>query len=526
MWYTGYFGIFFNLVLFFRDVLGEGSGAAANDTNMWLGSMFLASLLGAFIAESFLGRLWTCTLSQVVAVAGMALMMIATRLVLSEQGVTGTMRVFFYISIYLLSIGCGASQSTLQALGADQFDEDGDKATFFTRYLILNNTGMILADTLVVYVVSSRGWLVGFGLATIIGAAGLIMFVSGIPLYRQYRHRGNPYKRALQVLVAAARKWRLEFPDNSDAPSKEGHMDVEGRPSAKHTDSFRWLDKAAVETPFDNMNNGARNAWRLSTVTEIEEMKSVLKLIPVWASSIFFNTVYSQAGTLLVEEGALMNNSIVGDIVMEPATMNLFNLLVIVFVAPLYNATVVPLARSITGLPCGLSPLHRTGVGYILCIIAASLAGVLEAYRLHRFKQGLPAPSIFWQVPEYLMLGFAQFLAGIGQLEFFYSYAPLSLRSLGSAFCLTCIALGSYVSSLLVWIVTLVTTQGGAAGWISKDLNDGQLDYFFWLLGGLAFLNLLWFTWCSRAFMRLQAPLVVQQEKMSNSLVHNVQCSQ
>ena len=69
LWYTGYFGLFFNLVLFLRNVVGEGSGAAANNTNNWLGTMFLSSLLGAFVAESYLGRLWACTLFQFIALA-------------------------------------------------------------------------------------------------------------------------------------------------------------------------------------------------------------------------------------------------------------------------------------------------------------------------------------------------------------------------------------------------------------------------------------------------------------------------
>ncbi|MCO5569269.1 hypothetical protein L7F22_022981 [Adiantum nelumboides] len=504
LWYMAYFGIFFNLVLFFRNVFGLGSGVAASATTNWMGSMFLASLLGALVAESFLGRLWTCALSQAIAMTGMALMMIATNAVLTSGKTTRAVRAFFYFSIYLLSIGCGAFQSTLQSLGADQFDADGDKAIFFTRYLIFNNMGMALADTLVVYVVSAKGWLLGFGLATLFGIVGLVLFVAGIPFYRQYRHKGNPYQRALQVLVAAARNWRVRLPTSSDSLYQEDQDDKEGKPLLKHTDSLRWLDKAATFMPLDGDSNSIRNPWMLSTVTEVEEMKAVLRLIPVWASSIFFNTIYSQAGTLLVEEGALMNTNIAGGLTMEPATMNLFNILVVVLVAPLYNATVVPLARSITGHPRGLSPLHRTGVGYVMSVIAVSLAAILEAYRLHCHKEGLAAPSIFWQVPEFVLLGFAQFLAGIGQLEFFYTFAPLSLRSLGSAFCLTCIALGSYVSSLLVWVVTLVSNQGGQAGWLPRELNDGHLDYFFWLLGGMAFLNFLCFMVRASSFMHRQ----------------------
>ncbi|KAH6556534.1 hypothetical protein KP509_1Z172800, partial [Ceratopteris richardii] len=495
--YIGLFGIFFNLVFFFQEVFDQGSGIAASSTNNCVGSTFLSGLLGAFIAESFLGRLWTCTLFQGIATVGFALMMISTYVVLSAEQLTGTMVVFFYISIYIVAIGSGVPMSILQALGADQFDSEKDKSTFFTWCLISTSAGAFLADTVVVYAVSSKGWFIGFGVASIFGAAGLILFASGIPLYRHYRHQGNPYRRALQVLIAAARKCRIKVPTNSDDLYQEVQHEQGCTQLIEHTDDLRWLDKAATVLPCDNKDGRVRNVWKLSTVTEVEEMKALLRLIPIWTSGILYNTIYSQSSTLLVEEGALMDLSIAGSVSMQPATMNLFNLLVAVFVDPLYNAVVVPLARSITGLPHGLSSLHRIGIGCLTSSVAMMLAGALEFYRLHCFKQGLPPISIFCQIPVYFMLGLAQFLACIGLSEFLYSYAPLSLRSFGTSLSCACGALGLYVSSLLVWIVTLVTARGEAAGWIPADLNDGHLDYFFWLLGGLGFLNFFWFIGCS-----------------------------
>ena len=273
--------------------------------------------------------------------------------------------------------------------------------------------------------------------------------------------------------------------------------------------SCRWLDKAAIlekpaaaaATRSDAMK---KDGWRLSSVREVEEMKAVLRLVPVWAASIFFSSCYSQAGTLLIEEGATMDTrAFFFSWSMEPATMNLFDILTVVLFPPVYNAVVAPLARRFTGLPRGLSPLQRIAAGYVLCIVSLSLAAILERVRMRRAASGLPAPSIFWQAPEFVLLGTAQFLAGIGQLEFFYTHSPLSLRSLGSAFSLTCTAFGTYVSSFLVTLVTLLTTLGGGEGWIaSSDLNDGHLDYFFWLMAGLAFLNLLFFLACARSFTK------------------------
>ncbi|KAJ0899820.1 putative bacterial ABC-type protein transporter [Helianthus annuus] len=63
------------------------------------------------------------------------------------------------------------------------------------------------------------------------------------------------------------------------------------------------------------------------------------------------------------------------------------------------------------------------------------------------------------------------------------------MRSLCSALQLTTVALGSYLSSLLVTIVTNITTKGGKPGWIPDNLNRGQLQNFFWLLAILSVLN-------------------------------------
>jgi len=79
----------------------------------------------------------------------------------------------------------------------------------------------------------------------------------------------------------------------------------------------------------------------------------------------------------------------------------------------------------------------------------------------------------------------------VGQLEFFYDQAPDAMRSLCSALSLTTVALGNYLSTVLVTIVTRITTTHGRLGWIPDNLNRGHLDYFFWLLAVLSLLNFL-----------------------------------
>ena len=168
---------------------------------------------------------------------GMASTALATSILVSGGSSSRVEVVFFYISLYLVSIGCGGFQPNLQSLGADQFDTEGEKATFFTRYLVLNNLGIALGDTVIVYIVTAKGWVFGFSMCTIVGLMGLTLFLCGFPLFRQYKNNGNPYTRALQVIVAAVRKWRLELPSDSSLLYEEEKD--HNRQHLKHTDNLR-----------------------------------------------------------------------------------------------------------------------------------------------------------------------------------------------------------------------------------------------------------------------------------------------
>lgn len=57
-----------NLVLFLTRVLGQDNASAANNVSKWTGTVYLCSLIGAFLSDSYWGRYLTCALFQVVFV--------------------------------------------------------------------------------------------------------------------------------------------------------------------------------------------------------------------------------------------------------------------------------------------------------------------------------------------------------------------------------------------------------------------------------------------------------------------------
>ena len=110
----------------------------------------------------------------------------------------------------------------------------------------------------------------------------------------------------------------------------------------------RFFDKAAVETQTDRIK-GLTNQWRLCTVTQVEELKSIIRLLPIWATGIVFSTVYSQISTIFVLQGNTMDQHIGPHFNILSASLFLFNTLSVIFWAPVYDQIIVSYARRFTG---------------------------------------------------------------------------------------------------------------------------------------------------------------------------------
>jgi hypothetical protein len=63
-----FFGVNVNLVLFLTRVLGQSNGDAANNVSKWTGTVYMFSLIGAFLSDSYWGRYKTCAIFQAIFV--------------------------------------------------------------------------------------------------------------------------------------------------------------------------------------------------------------------------------------------------------------------------------------------------------------------------------------------------------------------------------------------------------------------------------------------------------------------------
>lgn len=59
-----FFGVGVNLVVFLTRVLGQKNADAANSVSKWTGTVYIFSLVGAFVSDSYWGRYRTCAIFQ------------------------------------------------------------------------------------------------------------------------------------------------------------------------------------------------------------------------------------------------------------------------------------------------------------------------------------------------------------------------------------------------------------------------------------------------------------------------------
>jgi solute carrier family 15 (peptide/histidine transporter), member 3/4 len=169
----------------------------------------------------------------------------------------------------------------------------------------------------------------------------------------------------------------------------------------------------------------------------------------------------------------------------------------------IYNKIVVP---TMGGVP--FSQLQRIGIGRFLIFLAMSAAAILEMVRLKSFRDSGGLLNITWQLPQYFILAGSEFFSLITQLEFFHGQAPDAMKNVCTAFALLCIALGNYLSSFIITIVALITTDGGNPGWLPNDLNIGHMDYYFWMMAAISGLNFVLYKIFARKYKLKEAVLL------------------
>ncbi|KAI7731803.1 hypothetical protein M8C21_027541 [Ambrosia artemisiifolia] len=515
-------GIAVNLVPYLTGTMHFGNASSANTVTNFMGTSFMLCLLGGFVADTYLGRYLTIALFAAVQATGVTILAISTAIPslqppkCSPNGdncvaANMTQVTILYVSLYLTALGTGGLKSSVSGFGSDQFDETDKEektqmARFFNWFFFFISIGSLGAVTVLVYIQDHQGRPWGYGIIACAIVIGWVIFLSGTKRYRFKKLVGSPLTQIASVFVAAWRKRHMDLPSDPSLLFNVEDVEIKGVDSIKnkqklpHSKQFSFLDKAAIkdtERSYESMVTVDK--WRLATLTDAEEVKMVIRMLPIWATTIMFWTIYAQMTTFSVSQATTMNRHIGKSFQIPAASLTVFFVGSILLTVPIYDRIIAPIAKRFLKHPQGLSPLQRIGVGLVLSILAMVAAALTEIKRLNvaRSHGLVDDPSktvpltVFWLVPQFLLVGSGEAFTYMGQLDFFLRECPKGMKTMSTGLFLSTLSLGFFFSSLLVTIVHKIT--GDKKPWLADNLNQGKLYNFYWLLAILSVLNLVLF---------------------------------
>uniref|UniRef100_A0A5B6ZQB4 Peptide transporter PTR3-A-like n=1 Tax=Davidia involucrata TaxID=16924 RepID=A0A5B6ZQB4_DAVIN len=507
-----YCGISSNLILYLTTKLHQGTVTASNNVTNWIGAIWISPILGAYVADAHLGRYWTFLIACAIYLSGMCLLTLAVSVpglrpprctavnVADCEKATPLELAVFYAALYILAIGTGGTKPNISTIGADQFDdfdpkEKSQKLSFFNWWMFSIFIGILFGNTILVYIQDNVGWALGYGIPTVGLAVAIVIFLVGTPLYRHKVPSGSPFTRMARVIVAALRKWTVPIPKD---PKELYELELEeytskGKFRIDSTPSLRFLNKACVQS-------GSTKPWMLCTVTQVEETKQMLRMIPILIATFLPSVMVAQSNTLFIKQGTTLDRSIGKHFKLPAASLGAFVTVSMLVCIVIYDRFFVRIVRRWTKNPRGITLLQRMGIGMILHTIIMIIATLTERYRLSVAKSdglvengGLVPLTVFVLLPQFVLMGAADACMEVAKIEFFYDQAPESMKSLGTSYSMTSVGIGNFLSTFILSVVSDITKAHGHKGWILNNLNDSHLDYYFAFLAILSSLNFIFF---------------------------------
>lgn len=159
--------------------------------------------------------------------------------------------------------------------------------------------------------------------------------------------------------------------------------------------TYSFLDKASVVTKGDYGDDGsfACNPWQLCPVTRVEEVKMLIKLLPIWATTIIFWSTYAQMITFSVEQASTMERSI-GHFQIPAGSLTVFFVAAILITLGFYDRFIIPLWKKWKGKPGkratqpsrslvkGFTLIHCIVQNYLLTLFLNQWFGFIRAQDL------------------------------------------------------------------------------------------------------------------------------------------------
>ncbi|XP_031486140.1 protein NRT1/ PTR FAMILY 2.7-like isoform X3 [Nymphaea colorata] len=516
------YGAAANLIVYLVQEFNVSRIAAVQIFNIVNGCGAISPLVGGIISDSFAGCFSVILAASIISFLGLVPMTLTailqslrpppcTSLSNSCKPPSAFQYAILYASLALVCVGIGGSRFTMTTFGANQFDDPKRQETFINWFFMAFSVAMILASTVVVFVQDTVGWGWGYGICLAANVISIVILLIGKWYYKEVKPQGSPFTGIARLVIAAIRKRKVALSKNvSDYFYQDDQMNT--KQMCQVTSKFSCLNRAAIITEGDTHSDGSlAKHWRLCTTQQVEDLKSIINILPLWSSSIFLSTPIGVQSSLTILQALTMDRHLGAHFKIPASSFPVFALLAGSFFIAFLNLVVYPLCRKLLGWSPTL--LLRIGAGHVLNITSMVASALVEARRLHvvhshnltKQKDYAIVPmSALWLVAPLVIVGAGEACHLPGQVSLYYEDFPTSLKGTATALMSVIIAVAFYLTAAIVNAVKKSTV------WLPNDINYGRVDNVFWMLAVVGTLNFCYFILCAKWYRKQPSKCILE----------------
>ncbi|KAM4790241.1 solute carrier family 15 member 1 [Cyanocitta cristata] len=349
-----YYGMKAVLILYFKYFLHWEDNLATAIYHTFVALCYLTPILGAIIADSWLGKFKTIVYLSIVYAIGQTVLSVGSINDLTDHNRDGSPDsvalhiALSMIGLILIALGTGGIKPCVSAFGGDQFEEDQEmqRRTFFSLFYLSINAGSLLSTIVTPNLRATecgihskqRCYPLAFGVPAILMAVALVVFVIGSKMYKKVKPQGNVMLQVSKC-VGFAIKNRFQH-CGKELPKRE-----------------HWLDWASEK--YDKQL--------------IAQTKMVLKVLFLYIPLPMFWALFDQQGSRWTLQATAMNGDF--GILVQPDQMQIVNPILIVIMVPVVDYLVYPLIKK---CKINFTPLRKMTVGMFLASMAFVAAALVQ----------------------------------------------------------------------------------------------------------------------------------------------------
>lgn len=342
-----FYGMKAILILYLKDYIGFSANVATSISHAFNMVCYGTPLLGALLADSYLGKYRTIlSISIVYSVGNLVMALTAIPVLGAGEGhYAGAI-----VGLLLIGIGTGGIKPCVAAFGGDQFGEGQENklGMFFSMFYFSINAGSVLSMILtpilraeVVCFKETSCYSLAFGVPCVLMLVAVCFFIIGGLTcgYKKNPPGGNIFGDVVCCICHALR-----------------------RKFGSHGDQWRrhWLDWADDKYP-DRL---------------ISDIKVVFNVMTVIMPVVMFWALFDQQGTRWTLQAQRLDGHLPAiGYTMKADQMQVMNACLILCFIPIFDKGIYPLLNK---MGFAMRPLQRLGIGLVFTALSFIVSGCLE----------------------------------------------------------------------------------------------------------------------------------------------------